>query len=103
MTELKTLAIEIPKDQIEAYCRSFHVTRLALFDSILGSEFGKDSDVDVLVTFEPDAQVGFLMLSRMQRELSQILKRSVDLAPASGLKPLIRDEVLSSSRVIYAA
>jgi hypothetical protein len=57
----------------------------------------------VLVTFEPDARVGFLTLSRMQRELSQILGRSVDLVPESGLKPLIRDEVISSNRVIYAA
>jgi predicted nucleotidyltransferase len=102
MAELKAIPIEIPQDKIVDYCRRFHVSRLALFGSVLGSDFDSDSDVDVLVTFKPDARVGFLTLSRMQRELTQILGRSVDLIPESGLKPLIRDEVISSSRVIYA-
>ena len=103
MAELKAVAIEIPQDQIVDFCRRFYVSRLALFGSVLGSDFGSDSDVDVLVAFEPDAQVGFLMLSRMQRELSQILSHSVDLVPETGLKSLIRDEVISNSQVIYAA
>jgi predicted nucleotidyltransferase len=54
------------------------------------------------VSFEPAAQVGFIKLSRMQRELSLILGHVVDLVPESGLKPFIHDEVVSSSLVIYA-
>lgn len=103
MAELKAIPIEIPQDKIVDYCRRFHVSRLALFGSVLGSDFDSDSDVDVLVTFKPDARVGFLMLSCMQRELSQILGRSVDLVPETGLKSLIRDEVISNSQVVYEA
>ena len=55
------------------------------------------------MTFEPDAAIGFLALARIQRELAELLKRPVDLVPESGLKPLIRDEVLSSAEVLYAA
>ncbi len=102
MADLRVVAIEIPQDQIIDFCYRYHVARLALFGSVLGNGFGPDSDVDVLVLFEPGVQVGFIMLSRMQRELSQILGRVVDLVPESGLKPFIRDEVVSSSQVIYA-
>ncbi|MBW2011809.1 MAG: nucleotidyltransferase domain-containing protein, partial [Deltaproteobacteria bacterium] len=62
-----------------------------------------DSDVDILVEFEPDAQVGFIILGRMQRELSELLHRPVDLVPKNGLKPEIRETVLSSAEVIHAA
>ena len=102
MTDLEIVAIEIPQDQIIDFCQRYHVTRLALFGSVLGNGFGPDSDVDVLVLFDPGAQVGFIKLSRMQRELSQILGRVVDLVPERGLKPFIRDEVVSNSQVIYA-
>ena len=102
MAELKAIPIEIPQDKVVDYCRRFHVSRLALSGSVLVSDFDSDSDVDVLVMFKPDARVGFLTLSRMQSELSQILGRSVVLIPESGFKPLIYDEVISSSRVIYA-
>jgi predicted nucleotidyltransferase len=59
--------------------------------------------VDVLVEFEPDAQVGFIALSQMQRELTGILQRPVDLVPRAGLKPGIREAVLSSAETLYAA
>ena len=66
-------------------------------------DFRPDSDADVLVEFEPDAQVGFIALSRMQRELAELLQRPVDLVPKEGLKPKIREAVLSSAEVVYAA
>jgi len=62
-----------------------------------------NSDIDMLVEFEPDARVGFMTLARMRRELSELLGRTVDLVPESGLKPLIRDDVLDSAKVLYAA
>jgi len=103
MTEPNAAVIEIPQDQIADLCHRLQISRLALFGSVLGDRFGPDSDIDVLVTFDPDAQVGFLTLSRVQRELTQILDRTVDLVPETGLKPLIRDEVIASNQVIYAA
>jgi len=102
MTDLRIAALEIPQDQIIDFCHRYHVSRLALFGSVLGNGFGPDSDVDVLLLFKPGAQVGFIKLSRMQRELSFILGRVVDLVLESGLKPFIRDEIVSSSQVIYA-
>lgn len=103
MAEMEPVAIDLPRNEIIAFCRRHKVTKLALFGSVVSDTFGPDSDVDVLVTFAPDAQVGFLRLSRMQRELARLLGHSVDLVPESGLKPLIRDEVLPDSQVIYAA
>ena len=95
--------ISIPEDELEKFCRRYQIKRLALFGSVLRSDFHPDSDVDVLVTFEPGAQVGFLTLGRMKRELSKLFQRPVDLVPQQGLKPVIRQEVLASAREIYAA
>ena len=95
--------ISVPKKELKEFCRRYQVDRLALFGSVLRQDFCKDSDVDVLVSFEPDAHVGFLTLSRMQRELSELFKRPVDLVLMDGLKPIIRDSVLSNIEEEYAA
>lgn len=93
----------IPTRAIAALCKRYGVRELSLFSSVLGKNFSDDSDVDLLVEFQKDVSVGFLLLARMQRELSATLGRRVDLVPKNGLKPTIRDEVLSTARVIYAA
>jgi predicted nucleotidyltransferase len=95
--------IPIPEEQIAAFCRRNRVRSLALFGSVLREDFGLGSDVDVLVAFEPGARVGFLALGRMQRELSALLGRPVDLVPLDGLKPVVREEVLPRAEVLYAA
>ncbi len=95
--------ITIPKAEIAAFCRRYQVRRLSLFGSVVRGDFGPESDIDVLVEFEPQARVGFLTLSRMARELSALLGRRVDLVPRSGLKPAIREIVLKEEQVIYAA
>jgi predicted nucleotidyltransferase len=94
--------ISLPSRQIAILCRRYHVSRLALFGSVLRSDFRPDSDVDILVAFEPRAHIGFLTLSRMQRELSTLFNRTVDLVPMDGLKPIIKESVLSSAQDIYA-
>lgn len=94
---------EFPMEAIKELCQRYKVRELALFGSALREDFRADSDVDLLVDFEPEAQVGFMTLARMQRELSAILRRKVDLVPRGGLKPQIRQAVLSSMRVLYAA
>lgn len=70
---------------------------------MLGLDYGPDSDVDLLVSFEPQARVTFLTLARMQCELEALLGRAVDLIPKGGLKPVIRNQVLATARVLYAA
>jgi predicted nucleotidyltransferase len=94
--------IPIPRERITDFCHRNQVKSLALFGSVLRADFRSDSDVDLLVEFEPNARIGFLALGRMQRELAALLERPVDLVPKDGLKPLIRQDVLSSTEVIYA-
>jgi uncharacterized protein len=84
-------------------CERNQVQELALFGSALTRDFGKDSDIDLLVTFQPGARVGFLTLAKMKRELEELLGRKVDLVPKGGLKPAIRESVLATARVLYAA
>ena len=70
-------------------CHRYQVQKLAFFGSVLRADFRKDSDVDVLVSFQPSARIGFITFSRMQRELSAIFNRPVDLVPMEGLKPVL--------------
>ncbi|NOT00090.1 MAG: nucleotidyltransferase family protein [Phycisphaerales bacterium] len=92
----------LPIDDIRRLCQAHAIQSLAVFGSALRDDFGADSDIDLLVEFEPEARVGFLKLAAVQRELGELIGRRVDLVPRSGLKPLIRDSVLASARTIYA-
>ncbi len=90
--------------QIADFCRRWKVTELALFGSVLRADFRPDSDVDVLVTFEPGAPWTLWDLSRMRIELEAIFGREVDLVEKKALRnPLRRQEILSDQRVVYAA
>jgi len=100
---MDSIKITVPQDKIADFCRRNQIRRLEVFGSVLREDFGPNSDVDVLVEFEPEAQVGFIALSRMRRELGELLQRPVDLVPRGGLKPRIREAVLSSAEVVYAA
>src|SRR5712692_5133598 len=97
-----TPQIELPMDAIARLCRQYHVRELAVFGSALRGDFGDQSDIDLLVAFEPGARIGFEFVA-LQRKLSEVIGRRVDLVPKDGLKPLIRDEVLGQAHVVYAA
>jgi len=92
--------IEIPKDQIAEFCRKNHIKKLALFGSILREDFGPESDVDVLVEFEPGHTPG-LAFFRMQEELAGILGKKVDLNTPQCLSKYYRDEVLTEAEVQF--
>jgi hypothetical protein len=94
--------LRIPQSKIVDFCRRYQVRRLALFGSVLREDFSPDSDIDVLIVFDTSARVTFLMLGKMKRELSEIFQRPVDLVPQEGLKPAIRETVLSSALEVYA-
>ena len=94
--------IEIRQDQIDEFCRRRRIRRLSLFGSILRDDFGPDSDIDVLVEFEPGARVGLLFFS-IERELSELLGRKVDLHTPGFLSRYFRDEVLAEAEVQYDA
>jgi predicted nucleotidyltransferase len=95
--------IETHLDAIQALCRRYRVHELSVFGSVLRADFGPQSDIDFLVEFEPDAEVGFLEFASLQNALSDLLHRKVDLVPKAGLKPVIREEVLASAQVVHAA
>ncbi len=96
--------IEIPKDEIAKFCRRNHIRRLALFGSVLRDDFTPESDVDVIVDFEPDQTPGLGFIT-MQDELSEILGRKVDMHTFRGVESsrnwLLREEILSSAEVQY--
>jgi uncharacterized protein len=93
----------VPKDRLAKLCQKHSVRRLALFGSAIRDDFGPDSDIDILVDFQPGSQVGFIALSHLARELSQLFGRPVDLVPRDGLKVRIRDSVLAHTEVLFAA
>lgn len=95
--------IAVSRDEIADFCRRNQIRSLSLFGSVLRPDFRAESDVDLLVEFEPDAQVGLLALSRLRRELSELLGRPVDLVPSEGLKPLVEESVLGEAELLYAA
>jgi len=95
--------LELPMEVLADFCRRWKITELSIFGSALRKDFGPKSDIDLLVVFAADAQIGFLEWAQVQRELSGLFGRRVDLVSKRGLKPLIRDQVLASARVLYAA
>jgi len=94
--------IEISEQTIATFCRKHHIRRLSLFGSILRDDFGPDSDIDILVEFEPGATPGFGFFG-LQEELVQILGRKVDLNTPQCLSRYFVDEVLREARVLYDA
>ena len=94
--------IPVDRDRIAEFCRRHHVRRLALFGSVLRTDFRPDSDIDVLVEFEPNAFVGFGIVT-MEDELSHILGRRVDLVTARALNHRIRERVLGEAQTQYVA
>ena len=97
------LPIKIDKDAIAAFCEKHHIVKLALFGSVLTDNFREDSDVDVLVDFDQAHIPSLFALARMERELSGLLGRKVDMRTAEDLSKYFRDRVVQSALVQYAA
>ena len=95
--------ISIDRKALAAFCRQHLVRKLSLFGSVLREDFRQDSDVDLLVEFEPGARVGLFEMAAMERELGGIVGRKVDLRTPAELSRYFRDEVIASAEVQYAA
>ncbi|MDD5559630.1 nucleotidyltransferase family protein [Candidatus Methylomirabilis sp.] len=93
--------INIPKDKLAEFCRRHQIHRLALFGSVLRDDFATDSDVDVLVEFEPGARIGLIGLAGIENELSRLIGRKVDMNTAGCLSPYFREEVLHEAEVAF--
>ena len=99
--------IDTRQSDLAPFCKRWRIAELALFGSVLRDDFGPESDVDVLVTFRPDAEHGLMAFVTMQEELSQLLGREVDLVDRGAVEQsrnyIRRRAVLESAEVIYAA
>ena len=93
--------IAVDRTQIADFCRKHHIRRLAFFGSVLRDDFRPDSDVDVLVEFEPGERVGFIRLAAMERELSELLGREADLRTPACLSRYFRSKVVEGAEVLY--
>ena len=99
---MATIDIQIPQDELAEFCRRNYIRSLSLFGSAAKGDFGPESDVDVLVEFEPGHVPG-LALIRMQDELRALLGgREVDLVTPKFLNRRIRSQVLREAKVQYA-
>ena len=94
---------QVDEARLAALCRRYKVRELSLFGSAARGEMRSDSDIDLLVEFLPNAEVGLLEHAGLMLDLAQLLGRKVDLVSKKALKPLIRDAVLADARLVYAA
>ncbi len=104
---MQTLSIDIPHEEIDAFCHRWSVEKLELFGSVLRSDFGPESDIDFMVTFASDSHPSLLDLVTMQDELEVILGRDVDLIDRRSVEQshnwVRRKEILGSTRPVYQA
>jgi len=99
--------IPLPQAQLSEFCQRWHISELALFGSVLRDDFQPSSDIDVLITFAPNAKRGAFVLAQMQEELEAIFEREVDLVSKRAIErsqnPIRRQNILESAQTIYAA
>jgi len=96
----KNKNFDIPHDKIVDFCRRHHIRRLALFGSVLRDDFNPDSDIDVLVEFEPEHIPGFAFFG-MEDDLSKLLGRKVELHTPKFLSHYFRDKVQAEAKTQY--
>ncbi|MFH1884044.1 MAG: nucleotidyltransferase domain-containing protein [Planctomycetota bacterium] len=101
------IQIDVPKEKIAAFCRRNHIRELALFGSALRRDFRPDSDVDMLVEFEPGQELGLMELVAMENELSEILGRKADMVERQAVERsenyIRKRYVLQSMEKVYVA
>ena len=103
---MKLSNIELPIEKIQEFCDRWQISEFAVFGSVLRNDFRSDSDIDVLVTFAPDAKRGLTETLQMKEELQNILGRKVDFIVKAAIERsenwLRRKNILESAQVVYA-
>ena len=96
---------EIPMNEVAEFCQRNHIRRLALFGSVLRDDFTPESDVDVLVEFDPSVRIGYFALAGLEIELGEILGRKADILTFRGVERnpnwLLREEILGTAEAVY--
>ncbi len=104
---MKTLAIELPMDEIRDFCRKWRIRELAVFGSVLTDEFDDESDIDFLYTFEDDARWGLFKVGAMYMALAELLGREIAFVSKRAIEnsdnPYRKREILNSYEVIFTS
>lgn len=95
------IAIALPKEEIAGFCRKNRIQRLAVFGSAIKGGLTDESDIDFLVSFQPNTSIGLFGMARLENELSEIVGRKADLRTPMDLSRYFRQEVLDEAEVIY--
>ena len=98
---MRTANITIPDEALRAFCEKHHICTLKLFGSALRDDFTPESDIDLLVEFEPEVRMGLFGFHDVEAELSELLGRKVDLNTADSLSKYFREEVLAEAETLY--
>ena len=103
---MSSARISIPRNKIANFCRCWKVSELAMFGSALREDFSPESDIDLLISFDPDADWGLLDHVQMQQELQELLQRNVDLVSKCAIEQsgnwMRRKEILTTARVLFS-
>jgi len=97
---MQPFQIDIQETTLEIFCERNHITRMAFYGSVLRDDFHADSDVDVLIGFDPDHVPGWEIVGIID-ELHHLLGREVDVTTFDAIHPLLRDKILASMRTVY--
>lgn len=95
--------IAFDRKRLAAFCNKHRIVRLSFFGSVLREQFGPNSDVDILVEFEPGLRLGLIGMAKLELELSAMLGRKADLRTPSDLSRYFREDVLRHAEVKFAA
>ncbi|MFC1713707.1 nucleotidyltransferase family protein [Candidatus Poribacteria bacterium] len=98
---MKPERVNITEEQIADFCQRNHIRKFAFYGSVLRDDFRPDSDIDVLVEFEPDQPIGLMEVVGMERRLSELMGRKVDLRTPKELSRYFRDKVISEAETLY--
>ena len=98
-----TARIAVSQGVLDGFCQRRRIRKLSLFGSVLRDDFGPQSDVDVLVEFEPGTVAGYFELADMEAELSELLGRKADIRTSAELSRYFRDEVLAAAETQYVS
>ena len=93
--------VNITKNQIADFCEKNHILRLAFFGSVLRNDYRPDSGIDILVYLDRSVPTGLMEMARMERQLSEMIGRKVDLRTPNELSVYFRDDVIAEAEIIY--
>lgn len=103
----RDIKIDLPLEELGKFCVKWKITELSVFGSVLRDDFGSDSDLDFLVSFDPESQWSLLDHAQMELDLKKMLGRDVDLVSRRAIEtshnPIRKRKILQTAQTIYAA